>query len=118
MLKTKVFEIRDHGTFMVGVATKLTEADPKDPDDNTGWLLSNIGYKPDTPYPVLLYIPTMKRAETDYAWAWGSDKRTLPNAHQFITEHWDEVESGDVIDVRVALGETDTPCQSERYHYD
>jgi len=33
--------------------------------------------------------------------------------HLYITEHWNELESGDVIDVRFILGETPHPCLSE-----
>jgi hypothetical protein len=113
MIESKVFEIRDHATFMVGVATKLDTADREDPDCNEGYLLSRIGYKPGCFYPVVLYIETFaKTAHADYN-AW-SDKRAIPTAHKFITEHWDELESGDVVDVRFILEETNKPCESER----
>jgi hypothetical protein len=35
-------------------------------------------------------------------------------AHRWIREHWEVLRTGDVIDVRVCLGETDTPAAPER----
>lgn len=115
MAETKVFEIRDFATFMVGVATKLDTADKDDPDNNEGYLLARVGFKKGMLYPVVLYIPTFKEAQCDpNAW---SDRRTVPNAHKYIMEHWDELETGDLVDVRVALEEENEPCESERIQW-
>ena len=115
-METKVFEIRDIGTFMVGVATKLDEADPDDPDDNTGYLLSRYGFKRGMPHPVLLYLPSFKQAELDPIYGW-NDKRTVPTAHKYIEANWAQLKSGDIVDVRFILGETDEPCESERVQW-
>lgn len=40
--------------------------------------------------------------------------RTLGIAHKYINEHYDELDSGDVVDVRFILGETEKPEPSTR----
>ena len=45
---------------------------------------------------------------------WDIKARTMIVAHKFIKEHFDELETGDVIDVEYILGETDTQKMSER----
>lgn len=61
-------------------------------------------------------VMTELRASGGEAWndpyGWSS-RRTMPNAHQFIIDHWNEIEDGDVIDVEFILGETDTKKVSE-----
>jgi hypothetical protein len=39
--------------------------------------------------------------------------RTLPESHQYIKNHWDELKTGDVIDVEYITGETLQPKQSQ-----
>ena len=36
----------------------------------------------------------------------------LKLTHRHVVEHWDELRSGDLLDVRVIAGETDTPCST------
>lgn len=43
-------------------------------------------------------------------WGYG---RTMEVAHQFITEHFDELPSGTVVDVQHITGETSQPKVSE-----
>ena len=56
------------------------------------------------------YENPSRGAHVDY-FEW--DDRTYFNAHSHIEKHWDSLKSGDLVDVRVILGETDKPCQSE-----
>ena len=44
---------------------------------------------------------------------WGSVWRTMPTAHYWIIEHFDEIQDGAVVDVRVILGETTEPAPAE-----
>lgn len=39
--------------------------------------------------------------------------RTFKVAHDFLEAHWEQIQSGDVIDVEFLLGEKDQPCKSD-----
>ena len=56
----------------------------------------------------------MNRNATYDPFAWGSDTRTYQVAHQYIIDHFDELESGAVVDVEFILKETTEPKKSER----
>ena len=43
---------------------------------------------------------------------WGD--RTIQTAHRYITEHFEELTAGDVVDVRVILGERTEAAMPER----
>jgi len=40
--------------------------------------------------------------------------RTMLEAHRHVAAHWNELQSGDVVDVEFILGETAAPKVSER----
>lgn len=42
-----------------------------------------------------------------------ADGDGMPQAHNWITQHWDEIESGDVVDVQYILNETTAPKTPE-----
>lgn len=46
--------------------------------------------------------------------AWPGDHRTMPTAHQYIIDNWDNLESGALIDVEHILGLREAPKQSEQ----
>lgn len=46
-------------------------------------------------------------------YAWGEHIRTFHVAHKYLAEHFEELESGAVIDVEFILGTRETPKQSE-----
>jgi len=108
-METKVFEIRDTDHFGVGLAIRLdteTEAER--------WLFARLGYGKD---PLLqeqyILMTFMNKPEIQFdPFRWGD--RTRKGAHQYVIRHWEELESGDVVDVRVHLGEANEPAQSER----
>ena len=54
--------------------------------------------------------PPMRVACDQFGWGLA---RTMPTAHQWIQEHWAEVSSGDIIDVRFILGETVEPTTTD-----
>lgn len=96
----KLFEIRDRGTCIPAMATRVSRKD--------GPIMRRAGYGNDT---VLLTMLAYPRTEYDpYAW---SNYRTMTTAHLFIGEHWDTLIDGQVIDVRVVLGEEREPAAPE-----
>jgi hypothetical protein len=61
----------------------------------------------------LVLLTMLEKPETQwdpYAWA---NIRTMRNAHLHIQNQWEELTSGQVIDVRVLLGETTEPAISD-----
>ena len=103
-METKFFEIRDSGTFIPAMATCL--------DGSDSWLALRAGFGKDRPYIILTQLEGL---ETQYdRYNWRGAARTMPAAHAYIEEHWDELKSGDLVDVRVPLGEATEPCKSER----
>jgi len=46
---------------------------------------------------------------------YGWKGRTMPVAHNYIIENWEEIRDGDVIDVEFILGETTVKKVSERH---
>ncbi len=115
-IETKLFELRDTGTFIPVIASRM-RAD-REPEvqifgswKREHWLLRRAGYSDGEPFLVLLArLDGGGRAEYDpYAWA----SRTWTPAHDYIAAHWDALRSGDLIDSRVCLGEASAPCESE-----
>ena len=107
----KLFEVRDQGTFMPVMALKMhAESAPE------SWLMARAGYGPDAmshqDYVLFAPIDGSAIGEINYNWSkW--DSRTRLQAHRFIEEHWDELKSGDVVDVEYILGKTAEPARSE-----
>lgn len=105
----KTLEIRDEGTHIPALAIKLAPA-----NDAQRYQLWRGGYAigEGDALPILL-MKLADRATKAYPAAWGSG-RTLREAHGWIEEHFDELQDGDVVDVRFILGETAAPAPSER----
>jgi hypothetical protein len=109
-MQVKVLEIRDAATFIPALATRLGS-------DNEGscWLLGRAGYGRHNrgQQNYILLIPLTSRNEYQYdPFKWGD--RTFKTAHQWIYQHWDELENGSVVCVEWILGERDEPKVSER----
>jgi len=110
MIETKLFELRDHSTFIPIIASRMTSDDPHE-----AWLLRRAGYRWEgegAPPPLVLLtrVQGNYRAQYDpYSWT----GRTYPVAHDHIARNWHELQSGAVVDVRFILGETPAPCESE-----
>jgi hypothetical protein len=105
-------EIRDRATCIYAVATQLGPETIAD-----GEVICRMGFSRDhinsCRFPVILYEVNMKRGFYD-PHAWGENPRTLFHAHKWIADHFDEIESCDVIDVEYILGETSYPKLAER----
>lgn len=99
-MNTKLFEIHDRMTLIPALAVRL------EPDGaREGILLMRAGFgttfEAQRRYVILTWL-TSKRSEYD---PFGWNDRTLHHAHEYIVAHWDELESGSVVDVRKILGE-------------
>lgn len=104
-MQVKLFEIRDHATFIPAIAICM-ESD----DDAEHWLLNRAGYGPTR----CILLTRLDGGASEYdAYNWPN--RTFRGAHIYIDAHWDDLKSGDVVDARVGLGEQAFPVESERF---
>ncbi len=111
-MTAKLFEIRDEGTLIPVMAVRL-----KPGDEAERWLLARCGYGPlgesQSKYVLVVQIDAGYGNATSDRFKWG-DRRTMLHAHTYIKEHFDELESGAVVDVEFILGESDEPKQPQR----
>lgn len=108
----KLIEVRDKGTFMPCVAIKCLPA-----NEPERFLLARGGYGR-TPARQSEYILFGKIDGSDIGkltydvHAHGST-RTMQVAHQYVIDHFDELEPGAVVCVEHILGERPVPKESE-----
>lgn len=113
-MQTKLFEIRDCGTYIPALAIKLESR-----NEAERYLVSRAGYgltaAEQAEYVYLARIDGGDHHLATYdPHQWGGT-RTMPVAHQHIIDHWPELESGAVICVEYLLGERETPKTAERF---
>lgn len=103
----KTFEVLDSMTFIPVLAVKLEPGCEAD-----RYLFRRCGYDPDDYNIMLTYLAGRYPANSDmYDWAGNS---TMKQAHNYILDHFDDLESGAVIDVEFITGRTKEPKKSER----
>ena len=107
-MKSKTFEIRDSATFIPVLAVKIDAFAEPEPDH---YLLRRAGYG-GTPCVIVVKLEGGGGYYDPYDWPGGT--RTMTVAHEYITQQFDNLETGAVVDVEFILGETPTEKQSER----
>lgn len=104
-VETKLFELRDRATFIPAIATLMESENPKE-----RYLLGRAGYGTERRFILLTAIEGGRQAEYDsYSWCY-EPWRTV---HNWLEEHWDEVQTGAVLDGEFLRGETSEPKRSE-----
>ena len=104
-MQTKILEIRDRATFFLVLCVDMN---PDDPGDL--WTLyqrkalRTYGFPCDNEPNILMTHLRGDDHATNDPYHWGD--RTKKTAHNFIIQHWNELQEGDVIDVEFILGET------------
>jgi hypothetical protein len=120
----KAFEVRDKGTFIPVIAVKMIPTQQGGRFEQERYLLSRAGYGKDPRANPIVVVCRMEAAGVDRnatydPYSWGN--RTMQTAHLHIQKHFDDMFSGDVIDVQFILGEAQEPKLSERdqdqYHH-
>ena len=103
----KAVEIRDKMTFIPALAIKMVPA-----TEGQRYLLRRAGYGFNPPLILLIHLLSGIARYDPHGWG----GRTMPVAHGWIAEHFDEMsDSGDVVDVEFTLGETKVPKRSEQF---
>ena len=107
-MKVKIIEIRDEGTFIAALCVDMN------PDNSIQrYYLRRYGFPCDNRSNILITHANCdgSPATNDPYWQRG---RTWRVAHNYIIEHWHELEDGSVVDVSFILGESKAPKISER----
>lgn len=107
-MEVKCLEIRDEGTFIPVICIR-----PVPENEGQRYLLRRDGYRGDSTEQCIIMIDVQCRGVAYDPYDW-KDRRSKGHAHNYITEHWDELKDGDVIDVQFILGEKPTKKISER----
>lgn len=110
-METKLFEVRDRKTFVVVMCTRLS---PSNEADRYLLAMTGFGLREEVQQRYFLYAGIK---EGRIAYGIGDHNmavRTHPIAHAHIEKHWEELTSGDVIDVEFILGEAEAPKISQR----
>lgn len=109
----KLFEIRDRGTFIPVAAFKF---DPQSEAERHLLACAGYGQVPlqQREYVLLCQIDGGGGRVCSDPFDWPGEARTLPAAHAYIQEHWDALQSGEVVDVEFILGETTHPKPPQR----
>jgi hypothetical protein len=124
MLETKLFEIRDSGTFIPVMATRMQcvaervavgkMEDFLESRAAERHLLARAAYHGEAVNTVRLTVLTTGHTFTQ-PHEWQNGSRTMQTTHEYIVQRWDELHSGQVIDVEFILGERSAPKRSERH---
>lgn len=104
-MRVKILEVRDDGTH-IQVFALSTEPSP-----GQEYGLLRCGFRSGDAV-ILGYLDGERNSSADpYHWY----NRTMTAAHRYITDHFNDLSDGNVVDVRVILGEATTPVASDRY---
>lgn len=122
----KLFEVRDRMTYIPMIAIPIqpmTSAELYSLQDHRHTeererertLMRRCGYAYDQRTILMTPLRGRHLAQCDPN-DWGD--RTFAVAHKYIEEHWDELESGSMVDVQFILGETEAPEAPEGIGWD
>lgn len=105
MVETKFFQVRDEGTHIPVLATRITVEVASDREMyRAGWRTGDI----------VIFVMQLNNRECQYdPTEWSNGPRTMPIAHRHILENWRLLNNHDVIDVEFILGETATKKGAE-----
>jgi hypothetical protein len=107
-LDNKVLEVRDSMTHIPVLAIRMLAQN----EVQDYYIHSRMGYPRDGSTIAVIQLNDCDGNCDPYAWP--RETRTMQTAHQYIYEHFDELNDGDVVDVEFILGETATKKVSER----
>jgi hypothetical protein len=110
-MEVKLIEIRDRQTFISAIAIK-----PASRNEKERYLMARAGYGRDTSeHEIYVLFARLDAQGMPFHYSparWGD--RTMSVTHRWLIDHWEEFESGDVIDVEFILGESKSKKKSKR----
>lgn len=102
-METKAFEVRDRGTCIPIIATNLSI----NTIDTAESRLIGAGFGLVTNTVLVTRLSNMQTEHDRFAWQ--GTGRTMHIAHRHIEDNFDELTTGDVVDVEFIMGETSVP---------
>lgn len=108
-MKFKILEVRDEATHVPVMAIKMLAEDAV----QSWYVHERCGYPGDGSAIVVMELNRQVAHVDPYDWP---NRRTMGHAHHWIYEHFDELVDGQVVDVRVILGEAAEPVKSDRFY--
>lgn len=112
-MQFKILEVRDTNTHIPVIAIRMAAEN----QIQDYYVHGRCGHPRDGRSIVVMHLDNMKATNDPYEWPdLGMGRRTMGNAHNYIILHFDELKDGDVVDVRVILGEAKEPAVSDRYY--
>jgi hypothetical protein len=111
-MEVKLFELRDRSTFIPVLCVRLSSR-----NEAERYLLARSGYgrtsEEHQDYVLMTGVVGGSGEVKCSPFDWVGN-RTRKVCHQHIIEHWDELESGQVVDYEFITGESAAPKRSER----
>jgi len=106
-IQVKLFEVRDSMTAISAIGIRINDLfgirELRDLQ-----IVRHAGYGNDS----CVLFGRLQGGQFSYDnYDWGG--RTMQVAHDHVSHYWDELESGDIIDVQFILGETDSKCETD-----
>lgn len=102
-MNVKMFEVRDEATHIPCIGIEMKPSHLREMV-----LLRRAGYGE----PRCILFGRADKGQFSHD-PYDHKGRTMPNAHAYVEAHWDELQTGDVIDVQFILGETTTKKEPE-----
>jgi len=122
LIETKLFEVRDRATCIPVMATYVCRYKPPS-TAAADWLLARAGWGLDQEG---VHVTDLYSHMPRFAWGLPGGgihvsnikqpDRTYTVAFGYIIDHFTELESGAVVDVRFILGEEPAPAESDRFY--
>lgn len=103
-MEIKFIEVRDRATTIPALAISISKADGR-----LAWRAGFGEFR-------CIYFLNLAKAEAQYdPWSWNQERlgRTMHVAHLYVTENFEHLKSGQVVDVEYILNETDAPKEPE-----
>lgn len=105
-IQTKTFEVRDEGTHIPVMATRMFSRNAHEQFN-----LERAGFSMELQgFIVMTNLTNLESRSDSIEWP----NRTLKTAHVYIAEYFDYLETGSVVDVEFVLGLKEFPRLSER----
>lgn len=120
-MHVKLFEVRDNGTCIAAIAIRpglddigryvgVEGADGRLAQRR--FLLGKAGFNAPTDAILFGFLDGSGGMHCD-PYDWPASPRTMRAAHLMAERDWADLDDGDVLDVRVFLGERETPVESD-----
>ena len=94
-MRPKMLEIKDIGKTVSVMAIEMTSTVPRE-----RYLLERIGYSQAPPAIALIWLLKRRMEHDPNEWV---GLRIMKVAHKYIIENWNEIKTGDTIDVVLIL---------------